>query len=279
MTGQYLLHLTGTDADRDGARAALALKAKTKAHLEALFVGPDPADIVPFFGEGVPGSVVDELIKTANETADASFKASTKIVEEEAAKAGLKIGEDVPVRQVRGPAIEVVTRAVRLIDLSIFPYTTENMAWGVQSRIEHVLLDTRRPVLVVRGKVSDALPGKVVILWDGKIESATAVLRAHDLLSQASEVKVLHLKHSDKDVVSADEIVTHLGHCGIKATGEDVGPVHSPTGEALLETVTPHAPDLVVMGGYGHSRLRQLVLGGATRHFLAEGPCPVFLAH
>lgn len=283
MASQYILYLTGTSADAAGARAALTLADKTGAHVEALFIQPDPSELIPFVGEGVPGSIVEDIIKTAAETADKAFAAAKNTVTAEAATAGLPVtadpGKGVSFETLQGPSLDVLTREVKLADLTIIPFGGEDLPRDIPVKIEHVLLQLRRPVLVARGNIAKALPGRVVVLWDGKLEAATAIQHALPLLAQASEVHVLHVRPTETDLTSAREIVDYLSRRGLKAEAHDVVQGPSPVSEVVFNKTFALSPDLVVMGGYGHSRLRELVLGGATRHFLAEAKCPLFLAH
>ena len=283
MASRYTLYLTGTKADEQSVAAALGLAKATGAHVDGIFIKGDPVELVPFVGDGVPGSVVDEIIKTADKAAEEAFAQAKNIADKVAGDLGITSGDagdaTVTLRMNQGPSLDVLSHESRLTDLAVFPFGSDLLPRDVPTKVEHVLLTLRRPVLVVRGTTGNPLPGRVAILWDGGMESATAVLRAMPILAKSKELHVIHVKTDSGDPVSAGELVTFLEQNGLKAEGHEVAAGGDPISEAVFKRAASLSPDLVVMGGYGHSRLRELVLGGATRYFLASANCPIFLAH
>jgi nucleotide-binding universal stress UspA family protein len=126
-------------------------------------------------------------------------------------------------------------------------------------------------------------PLRVLVAWDGSREAARAVHDALPLLRRAREVSVLvadpeRLATKIGEKPGAD-LAAHLARHGLPVRVEVVKSGGRPLGEILLAQVEEERADLLVMGGYAHARLRELVLGGTTRHVLTHASVPVLLSH
>lgn len=147
-----------------------------------------------------------------------------------------------------------------------------------------VILGTGRPVLLVPhvGKF-DKIGERVVVAWDSTRASARATFDALPFLKRAKQVSVVSVreKHPRKntETYGSEEIALVLARHGVKvqAAYEDIGDLS--VGERLLAHLAGLDGDLLVMGCYGHSRLRERLFGGATRHILANMISPVLLSH
>jgi nucleotide-binding universal stress UspA family protein len=148
---------------------------------------------------------------------------------------------------------------------------------------ERLMLEGGRPVLVVPYVGSGAGISRVMVAWNGSRESVRAVNDAIPLMQAADSVILLALLNKNQDHahenVSCEEIIKKLEMHGIKAeilclTVQDIN-----AGNVLLSCLADESIDLLVMGGYGHHRFRELVLGGVTREILAHMTVPVLLSH
>ena len=145
-----------------------------------------------------------------------------------------------------------------------------------------LLLESGRPVLVVPpGARAPAPGGGVVVGWRQGAEAARAVHDALPLLRAASRVDVVAVDPPPGEDEARDlaELATHLARHGVRAEAR----VRESHGRAVAEVIVEHArampASLVVAGGYGHSRLREWVMGGATRELLLTSPLPVLFSH
>lgn len=148
---------------------------------------------------------------------------------------------------------------------------------------EYVALNSGRPVMVVpyAGRFED-IGRRILIAWDGSVSATRAVTGALPLLKRAGIVKVAVFnpaQQRDKHGAQAGaDIALHLARHGVKVdviteeTSLDVG-------NALLNTASDLGADLIVMGCYGHSRFREILLGGATRTLLQSMTVPVLMSH
>ena len=144
----------------------------------------------------------------------------------------------------------------------------------------YVMLASGRPVLLVPHSASVARTGKRVLLaWNGSREAARAVSAALPLLQGADAVSVAifnpGLAHGAQP---GSDIALFLARHGVKVD-VSVQQTNIEVGEALLSLAADQQSDLIVMGGYGHTRFRELVLGGATRTLLNSMTVPVLMAH
>jgi nucleotide-binding universal stress UspA family protein len=155
---------------------------------------------------------------------------------------------------------------------------------GLRPRPEQVTLASGRPVLVVpyAGRFEN-VGQRVVIAWNSAREAARAVHDAMPLLIAAEAVTVLTIDPREGpqghgELPGAD-ISLHLARHGVKAQVERTVSADLPVGEVLLSRLADLGADLLVMGAYGHSRMRELLLGGATRSLLQSMTVPVLMSH
>jgi nucleotide-binding universal stress UspA family protein len=154
----------------------------------------------------------------------------------------------------------------------------------IRPRPERVTLASGRPILVVPYAGRFETIGKcVLIAWNASREAARAVADAMPLLAAADRVTVLAVDPQSGpdghgDLPGAD-IALHLARHEVKAQIERTVSADVPIGEVLLSRAADLGADLLVMGAYGHSRARELLLGGATRTILASMTIPVLMSH
>jgi nucleotide-binding universal stress UspA family protein len=152
----------------------------------------------------------------------------------------------------------------------------------VRGLVSRVMLDAGRPVLVVPYAGKFAQVGQSVLMaWDGSRAAAVAMREALPLLTRARRVTLVSFRRtasSRGDELLIPEMTRWLQRHGVQATVEQ-HVTEIDTSDALLSRVSDVGADLVVMGGYGHSRLRERVLGGVTREVLAHMTVPVLIAH
>jgi nucleotide-binding universal stress UspA family protein len=148
----------------------------------------------------------------------------------------------------------------------------------VAAVVEASLFESGCPVVVVPNQAMPDVSGKIAVLWDGSRTAARAVRDALPVLDAADEVVIFTAGDPKHNGPLPDALVRRLSARGVHATAGSVT-AGEDTGTALLEAATNAGAHLVVMGAYGHSRMRELILGGVTRHMLHASPIPLFMAH
>ncbi len=145
---------------------------------------------------------------------------------------------------------------------------------------ESVAIESGRPVLVIPYKEFDGnLGSRVVVAWNGRRESVRAVHDAMPLLEGADAVEIVSINQSKEIDIPCADIAQHLARHGVHVETENVRTDSRDIGEALLSVTESFGADMLVMGAYGHSRLRETILGGATRQILNKMSQPVLMSH
>jgi nucleotide-binding universal stress UspA family protein len=223
----------------------------------------------------VAGLVGSERKKSADTAAELSavFEASAK-------KAGV-FQESLTETCFTSDAPDLLIREARLRDLTIVPAISEgtNYLWYAES----IVFGSGRPVLLLpqHSRARELVLDTVVIAWDGSRPAARAVADALPFLERAKTVRVLTVLN-EKELSSespAAELSRYLERRGIDATPDCIDAAGRRIGEILSSYLTSHQADLLVMGAYGHSRLREFILGGATRSMLSNPSLPILLSH
>ena len=198
-----------------------------------------------------------------------------------------QLGDSVPheVRVVDAPAVDALVRHGRTSDLVVLGQhdADDPECESTQEDLPlRVLMEAGVPLLIVpfAGHFAQ-IPQAAVLAWDGSREAAAAIRSAVPTLQLMRSVTVLSFGRPDEvagDALLMPPLLQFLRSHGIRANGRrEVSDID--TGDALLSRLTDLGADLLVMGGYGHSRFRALLLGGATRRILGSMTVPVFMAH
>ncbi len=188
-------------------------------------------------------------------------------------------------RVVDGYADDELAVSARYADLLVVGQTDrQNITPTPGDLPETVALATGRPVLVVPYIGAAKPPGKVVMLcWNASRESARAATDALPFLKRADEVIVMvvdpHPSANGHGAEPGADVATWLSRHGIKVTVQRDVAADADVGNVILSRAADHGVDLIVMGVYGHSRLRELVLGGASRTLLSSMTVPVLMSH
>lgn len=188
-------------------------------------------------------------------------------------------------RVVDGEANQGVSLLARVADLVVIGRTNlnEKSPTVALDFPEYVMMNAGRPVLIIPPEYDRDVVGKRVMLcWNASRESIRAVADAIPILRRADLVQIVMYNIDDEPDVNAElagsDIALYLARHGINV--EVLPPQKSKRiGEALLTFAREQATDLLVMGGYGHTRFREFLLGGVTRTVLAESDIPVLMSH
>ncbi len=171
----------------------------------------------------------------------------------------------------------------RRFDLSVIMQSDEDNGAYNDILIEAALFDSGRPVIVTPYIQKDGLKlNRIVCCWDGSRAAARAVNDALPILKKAGIVElliVMNEKTVDEKRVRGADIGHHLARHGLKVDVKTVPAADIDVASVVLSYVADQAVDMIVMGGYGHSRLREFVLGGVTRGILSSMTVPVFMSH
>ena len=174
-----------------------------------------------------------------------------------------------------------VAVCARLKDMSIVPVKPNDTR--SEKLVERLIFESGRPILMCPEEFASDLAvvfDKVVIAWDHTAPAARAVADALPLLQAAANVRIITAtdKKTPAEQESGIALVSHLAEHGIKASFETVKIEGSSVGKVFEAYVKANAIDLLIMGAYRHSRLNEIVWGGATKTVIGRPPCWVMMS-
>jgi nucleotide-binding universal stress UspA family protein len=251
-----------------------------EAHLIGLSVLP-PVLVIPTGMPGTPDTVVIEEHREAYRRDLPAMKAAF----EDACRGRSLVAEwredEAGSRSVADVALEHARAADLLVAAQAAPDWLGTAQLDIADRL---VIGSGRPVLVIPNAGEPrSVFGKVLVAWNGRREAARAAFDALPLLQRASEVRVVWVNPQSEREAAGDlpaaDICTALARHGVKCEATEAVRPHTNVGHTLLMQAQSQGADLVVMGCYGHSRLREFVFGGATEHILRHMTVPVLMSH
>jgi nucleotide-binding universal stress UspA family protein len=255
---------------------AVSVAAALQAHLTGIAFIYDP--VVPISGTGyIPGDVIESQ-RADNETAaEAAIKDFTTATD----RAGISAEPQMLSASLTG-AGDQFARMARRFDLAIVGQAQPEMSTMEQIIGETTLFESGRPIIMV--PYIQKAPFKtdnVMICWDGSRTAARAVADAIPILGKSSRIEIVSVtsERGKEDEIEGADIGQHLARHGLKVDVHRISRGNIDVADALLSHAADSAADLMVMGGYGHSRLREFVLGGVTRSIFQSMTLPVLLSH
>ena len=266
----------------DGADCAIRLKLALDlallhgAHVAGLYVEP-PLPMSAFPEIPMPATVIDAL--------EASARQGREALEQQFKRATSQAGVSGEWRVSHADTVTALNVNARYADLLVIGHSEDvALGWFDGAASKHVALESGRPALVVPCHAEVATLGqRVLVAWNGSREAVRAVHDALPLLKHAEVVQVAvinpQLGYGQHGAIPGADICLHLARHGIKAEAYVGHAEGQATGPALHAQATAIGADLVVMGAYGHSRFRELVLGGVTRYLLEHLHVPMLMAH
>ncbi|MCE9522275.1 MAG: universal stress protein [Alphaproteobacteria bacterium] len=282
---KILVPLLGGARDARVLKAAFEVAKAFGSHVAGVYIRPDPSEVLPYLGEGISAGVIQEIMDASREAAKHAAAAARAALDLEAKAAGVSvqqpaaagIGASFHVRE--GNAEDIVAEEARLSDLIVFDVPVDSKDVALRATLEAALLNGRKPLLLVPHKAATVIGAKAGIGWDGGAAAAHAVSAAIPLLARAEAIEILNVTTGPIDTMQMDRLRDYLRLHGLSAIEHGINPGAQNTAAALIDGASRAGVGLLVIGGYGHSRLRELVLGGVTRHVFANVSMPILMAH
>ena len=280
-----LVPLHGTGAGESSLALALELGQRLEARVSALHIALDPHATMPYLGEGMTAAMIDELVSSMEREAAARRARAASIFESACEKCGVSPtagpkGPGFAARFIvlRGREDEIVADHGRVHDLVVLPAPAHDDL-GEAPCVQAAIMDTGRPVLLTPSQLPETSATRIAVAWNGSIQAVRAVAASIDLMRSAEKVTVITVEENGQSGPSAEALAEYLNTHGILAEVKTMASAGMPVAEALLVEVGAIAADLMIMGAYTHSRVRELILGGVTRDILFELDLPVLMAH
>jgi nucleotide-binding universal stress UspA family protein len=282
---KLLLPLTGTSAGESALVTALNVARMWKAHVTALHVRVDSRDVAPLAGEGLSGAMIEEMMSATEKESAERARAVRALFERFVAERGIVVQEPrfgaetvtASFASVVGREEEVVAQQARLADLTVVAHPEADEDVSSSDALHAVLFDSGRPVLIAPQYPPQQIGRRIALAWNGTAEAAQAVWAAIPWMRRAEAVRVLSAEEYQRRGPGTPELLDYLALHGITLEPATFKPIDRDVGAGLLRAAHDFGADLLCMGAYSHSRLRQLILGGVTRHVLEKGDLPVLM--
>jgi nucleotide-binding universal stress UspA family protein len=276
MIKDVLVNLSLGERGGFAGEYAVSVAAAFEAHVAGIAFLYDP--IIPLSGAGyIPADVIDTQERdNANAT-----KAAADHFAQAAARAGVS-AEPLTLSSSVSGAGEQFSRLARRFDLSVVGQAEPETNAIEEVIAEAALFDSGRPVIIVPYIQKAPLKlDRVMVCWDGGKTAARAVADAMPLLRRAGRVEVVIVadERGKEDEIAGVDIGQHLARHGLNVEVKRMTMGDIDVADVLLSHAADIGADIIVMGGYGHSRLREFVLGGVTRSILQSMTAPVFMSH
>jgi nucleotide-binding universal stress UspA family protein len=277
MYRNLLVHVPTERSPRPAIDGSISLAMSCGAHLDAIATAYESTS-VPFVAEG--GAAVASIFEVEHERAMERAEAALRIFEIEAKNAEIAHSS----RAVTGTFAEImatVGTAARLYDLTVVSQgEPDGITFDTQLPKE-LLLQAGGPLLffpsTFRGVFKAA---RIGICWDGSRLAARALRDAMPLLAQADVLMAITLNASElPEEASSDQFAKHMARDGLPVLTVSLPSDRRNVQSSILSVAADESLDLLVMGGYGHSRLQETVFGGVTREMFRSMTIPVLMSH
>ena len=282
MTYKDILVVTDdTPRCEEQVNVALGLAARHDAHVIGLMV-QQQAHLPQYAPVGIPKGLRDELLERQRQIAEEVRGRVREKFERLANAAGVPNEW----HTADGDPVKAVSLFSRHADLAVIGQgSREPAGYGTARDLaEQVVLASGRPVLVVpRVGTYPSIGHRVLVAWDAGREAARAVADALPLLKGAEHVVTLAANPDTGDKQHGElpgaDIARHLARHGVRVDIQRVSSRDVPIADLLLNRILDESIDLLVMGAYGHARVREIWLGGVTKRLMESMTVPVFVSH
>ena len=267
-----LLHVADDRRVEERAKIAIRLAQKFDAHITALFTIPQAQ--VPAY---VMGYVPVEVTQRIEQEAEERGRQAQAVFEERCRKEGVAAEW----RMSRGMPGNAVTLHGRYADMTVLAQPDESesdLPADILELPHDVVMEVGGPVLCVpyAGRF-DSMGKTVMIGWNGTREAVRAVRDAMPFLQQAEKVLVFSVNAEGSHHYPGADLATHLARHNVRAEATSTVARDIEVGDAILAALSDNSCDMLVMGAYGHSRIRHLLVGSTTTEMIRRAGMPVLI--
>lgn len=278
MMTSILVPITEPERETACLTMAVTLAKSSGGRIYGLYARPDPRAAIPYFGEGLTGEVIQDLCDKAEEEGKQHSEESRHWFMSFLTKQGLPEGAGLW-REKEGFFTDVIGQQARVADLTLVPQPDSTLMSEANEYLESALYQSGRAVMMVPNDYQAKLPQHILLAWDGSAESAGAISAAIPLLKLAKEVHLGVIGELAEDRPTIGDMVDFLHDHQISVKVHVMGTDKGDISDMLLSLGDKLSCDLLVMGAYSHSRLREMFLGGVTKRMITHAKVPVIFSH
>ena len=275
MLKDVVVNLSGATPQDFAAEYAVSVAKTFGAHVTGIAFVYEP--VIP---DTVMGGIPTDLIEIQREENTKAAKAAVDRFEAAAKTNGVSAAARMLDASLAGAAT-TFGQIARRFDISVVGQASPERGAAEELMIEGALFESGRPLIVVPYIQKQGLKlDRVILSWDGGRMAARAIADAMPLLARAKAVDLVIVTERGKnEEITGVTMSEHLARHGVAAAVKRIAKGDIAVQDAILDYVADSGADLIVMGGYGHSRLREFILGGVTRSILKSMTVPVLMSH
>jgi nucleotide-binding universal stress UspA family protein len=273
MIKDVMVSLDGTPVDEVRLAAVADIAEHFESHITALFLNMLPP-LVPAEWDGVGVAHAAQMMHAARENGNRIEAALRQRLATLQSPAKLR-----RIDLVAGSDGDIAAHEARSADVFV-GLRPSGASHEADQLIESVLFGSGRHVFLAPiDRPAPAIFDRIVLAWNDTREATRAVAEAMPYLRKAEMVDVIVVQDSLFSPINGNDLMDHLLHHGVGAELHDVRPRGGGIGATLIAEAQERSADLIVIGGYGHSRLREWLLGGVTYQLMHQAPIPLIVAH
>lgn len=286
--GTVLALVTDGSESESSLKTAIAVGQKLDAYVEVLHVRAVPESVIPVVAGATTASTVDRLLEGVRASTEERAGRAHRLFQDVALEMSLPLTKadaepavgrfSIAWHETQGIESFQVVRHGRLFDLTVLPRADVEQENGSSTALTAALFELGRPILIAPTVPPATVGRHVMLAWNDSREAAACIWAALPFAARAQEVTVVSVTEASS-ALDPGGLVRALARHGIAAQARSLFRGEASVGESLLAAAEKSNCDLLVMGAYGHSRLQEHILGGATKHILQHARIPLLMAH
>ncbi len=284
--GKILTFVSGAEPDHATLATAFAAARPFNAHVRVLFVEANLRDAIPAAPEAFAPEAIQKLLQSAKNAAVAASRMARGALATEAEKAKVRIlaiqqrdGVTASYLRRTGALVDCLMDESRLCDLIVFPPIAKNAKPDLHDALVQLLNKCGHPVLLSPLQPPPHVGQIIDVSWDTRLTSAYALSAAMPFLQRAKTIQLLAVGYPSANIPSFDDVTVYLALNGVSCSGRFIPQNSHGVAELLLDRAAQDQCDLLVIGGYGHSRTREALFGGPTEYLASHTTVPLLLMH
>jgi nucleotide-binding universal stress UspA family protein len=266
---------------------ALILAKSTNAHIDVVHAHAEPKDMLPYGTLMMTASMKQSILDAASSNASDEEHRLHAIFDSYCQRHNLTVSDDpgggpdqisISWREEAGAQANVVSRRGRLADVIVVAKPDEDTNLGFNT-LEAALMETGKLIVVAPDSPANDFGKHVAIAWNGDGRAARTITLGLGVLKNANKISIVSAEREGSDRLSGSDLIDYLAWHDIKAELVKFESGGGGAGSAILKCAADINADCLMMGGFGHSRRREIIFGGVTQHIMTNTVLPVFMAH
>lgn len=267
--------LLGDEGDAEALAAAVRPPFGAHAQIEAVFLHRSAIDTLPILGDGYGAPMIQESLEAAER--DATAREATARAAFDTWQAGFDPAK-ASFATLEGVPDAIAVGISRTADVTVLARPGDGRSGDRDLLVDALIAESGRPVLLAPTVAMETIGVRVLIAWNGSAEAARAMAMCRDMLGVADAVTVLQIGQPRHAKADADAVVAGLSASGVAASVAHVEEGPSGVADTILDQANSMSADLIIIGAYSHSRMRERIFGGVTRDLVENANWPVVMA-